>query len=173
MLQSILKQIIKRFSLTAAIIILTGAFLCPCGTIAKSQAPKKDNHQTSPAPLQKNSHDRPKRTVAELMAAVKTRIANSKLKWPPGIFVEKGWETGGYSNEGMPLIYWKRGNPEQQTNVSLVLSAVHGDEVTAVFFGFRLVQWLEAHPELCKDKFIVVAPFVNPDGFFFYLCPDS
>ena len=73
----------------------------------------------------------------------------------------------GKSVNGLPLIYWSCGD-EKSGNRSLILSAVHGDEVTPVFFGFRLVEWLKANPQVCKDNFIVVAPIVNPDGFLRY-----
>ena len=50
-----------------------------------------------------------------------------------------------------------------------VLSAVHGDEITPVYFGFRIVNWVKTDPELCNgDRFVVIAPLVNPDGFFRY-----
>src|SRR5690606_41921411 len=45
---------------------------------------------------------------------------------------------------------------------------VHGDEVTPVYFGFRVVEWLKARPEICEKAFVVVAPIINPDGFLRY-----
>jgi protein MpaA len=82
-------------------------------------------------------------------------------------FSEKQWESKGTSVQGYPLIYFVCGD-SKATNRSLILSSVHGDEVTPGFFGFRLVEWLKARPEICKDRFIVVAPMVNPDGFMRY-----
>lgn len=109
-----------------------------------------------------------KKTAPELIAKLKERILKLNYKWDLSVFINEGWEIGGYSVDGNPLIYWKCGDQEKALNSSLVLSAVHGDEVTPVFFGFRLVEWLKARPEICKNKFIVIAPIVNPDGFLRY-----
>ena len=109
-----------------------------------------------------------KKTVPEFVAKLKERINKLGYKWDLSVFVNDGWEVGGYSIDGYPLLYWKCGDPEKNPNSSLVLSAVHGDEVTPIFYGFRLVEWVKARPELCKDKSIVIAPIVNPDGFMRY-----
>lgn len=107
----------------------------------------------------------PERSVSYLMTKIKKRI--KRFRWDSTFFHDKGWKVGGHSVNGMPLIYWTCGDPDEK-NHSLVLSAVHGDEITPVYFGFRLVEWVKARPEVCKDKFIVIAPIVNPDGFLRY-----
>ncbi len=109
-----------------------------------------------------------KKNPAEFITKLKQRIQKLNYKWDLSVFVDDGWEIGGYSIDGNPLIYWKCGDNSSTSNTSLVLSAVHGDEVTPVFFGFRLVEWVKARPELCKNKSIVIAPIVNPDGFMRY-----
>ena len=52
---------------------------------------------------------------------------------------------------------------------TLFLSGVHPDELTPIPMGFKLVDYLNKHPELYtgknKNVRIVVAPLVNPDGF--------
>tara|TARA_B100001248_G_C27384910_1_gene459077 strand:- start:75 stop:1058 length:984 start_codon:yes stop_codon:yes gene_type:complete len=106
-----------------------------------------------------------KHSVEHLMKKVRERIR--PFKWDATFFHDKGWLIGGYSVNGMPLLYWTCGDPKSE-NRSLVLSAVHGDEVTPVYYGFRLVEWVKARPKVCEDKFIVVAPLVNPDGFLRY-----
>jgi protein MpaA len=83
------------------------------------------------------------------------------------LFATSGWKKWGKSIYGRPLIYWTCGNPDNE-NTSLILSAVHGDEVTPVYFGFRVVEWIKARPELCEKAFVIVAPIVNPDGFLRY-----
>ncbi|MCB0349360.1 MAG: succinylglutamate desuccinylase/aspartoacylase family protein [Bdellovibrionales bacterium] len=107
----------------------------------------------------------PHKSVGVLMDTVKNRT--KPYKWDPLLFNDKGWLIGGYSVDGMPLLYWVCGDINAK-NRSLVLSAVHGDEITPVYFGFRLVEWVKARPNLCKDKLIVIAPLVNPDGFLRY-----
>lgn len=106
-------------------------------------------------------------SVSELMDKLIKRVQKRQFDWDISLFVKEGWKTRGQTVNNLPLIYWSCGD-KKAINRSLILSAVHGDEVTPVYFGFRLVEWLKARPEVCKDKFIVVAPIVNPDGFLRY-----
>lgn len=108
-----------------------------------------------------------KETVGELMSQLRDRIQSREFRWDLSLFHDRDWKERGHSVNGLPLIYWTCGNTKA-LNRSLILSAVHGDEVTPVFFGFRLVEWLKANPQLCKDNLVVVAPIVNPDGFLRY-----
>ncbi len=101
------------------------------------------------------------------MQQLKKRVLSKKFHWDLSLFTDEGWSHKSHTVNGLPLIYWTCGDRES-TNASLILSTVHGDEVTPVYFGFRLVEYLKARPELCKDKFVVVAPIVNPDGFLRY-----
>ena len=105
------------------------------------------------------------KTIPQLMSALRDR--HKRFRWDLSFFIEDGWKSNGYSVNGMPLIYWSCGEPTAK-NRSLVLSAVHGDEITPVYFGFRLVEWVKARPNICQDRFIVIAPLVNPDGVLRY-----
>lgn len=106
------------------------------------------------------------KTVPDLISSIKKRV--KKYHWDYSLFPEKHWKKAPQSSHaGNPLIYFTCGD-EDSENRSLILSAVHGDEITPVYYGFRLVEWLKARPELCKDRFVVVAPIVNPDGFLRY-----
>lgn len=102
-----------------------------------------------------------------LLQKVVQRTKTLKFGWDANVFAATDLKVGGKSVDGLPLVYWSCGDP-QSTNRSLILAAVHGDEVTPVFFGFQVIRWLKKTPELCNDKFIVVAPLVNPDGFLRY-----
>ncbi len=106
-------------------------------------------------------------SVEEMMGEIRERIDNRKWNWDLSFFPKTGWKEKGNSVYGRPLVYWTCGKPENE-NTSLILAAVHGDEITPVYFGFRVVEWLKARPELCEKSFIVVAPIVNPDGFLRY-----
>lgn len=106
-----------------------------------------------------------KMSIESMMTEVHERI--SKWNWDKSLFPKTGWKEKSQSVYGRPLIYWTCGSPKNE-NVSLFLSAVHGDEVTPIYFGFRLVEWIKARPELCENSYIVVAPLVNPDGFLRY-----
>lgn len=106
-------------------------------------------------------------SIEEMIDEIRNRITSKKWNWDLSFFVKTGWKEQGVTVYGRPLIYWTCGNPKSE-NSSLVLASVHGDEITPVYFGFRLVEWLKARPELCEKSFIVVAPIVNPDGFLRY-----
>lgn len=145
----------------SSILTLTAAILITGAPSYSTDAPTKDQ------PPQAKS-DVSKKSVPELMAALRKRVETLKYKWDVSFLVEDGWQVGGHSIDGMPLIYWTCGDQKKNDNTALVLSAVHGDEVTPVYFGFRLVEWVKARPEICKDRFVVIAPLVNPDGFLRY-----
>jgi murein peptide amidase A len=91
------------------------------------------------------------------------RTANKARKWSETIYTDEGWKVHGASVKGRPLIYFTCG--DQNENTTLMLSSVHGDEITPVYFGLRLVSWLKGEPDLCRDYHVIVAPIVNPDGY--------
>ena len=74
------------------------------------------------------------------------------------------WESHRKSHGGRPLMFSIFG--EGADNTFLFLGGVHGDESPSVYMMFKLSQFLKEHPELYRDKQIVIAPLVNPDGFF-------
>jgi protein MpaA len=71
----------------------------------------------------------------------------------------------GTSVKGSLLVYKEYGDPKSE-NVTLVLSTVHGDETTSFYIGVKLMLWLEENIAKSPDTFVVLAPLVNPDGFF-------
>ena len=75
------------------------------------------------------------------------------------------WRIGGRSVEGRPLVYAEFGRPEAE-NTTLFLAMVHGDEGTPLYVGLRLAQWLAVNESRFPATRVVVAPLVNPDGFF-------
>jgi protein MpaA len=99
--------------------------------------------------------------VDQLMAEL--RKSNKMRGWADSIYSETGWKVHGQSVKGRPLIYFVCG--ENNQNTTLMLSSVHGDEITPVYFGLRLVSWLKGEPDLCKKYRVVVAPVINPDGY--------
>lgn len=135
-----------------------------CFPLKKSRFEQATQQQAS---VQNHTLQNPKSSerIEKLMDEVHKRI--ERWNWDKSLFPKTGWMEHGSSVFGRPLIYWTCGNPKNK-NVSLILSAVHGDEVTPVYFGFRFIEWLKARPEICDDAFIVVAPLVNPDGFLRY-----
>ena len=63
-----------------------------------------------------------------------------------------------------PLIFTSFG--EEPRNVTIFMGGVHGNESPSVYMMFRLAEFLKENPELYKGRTIVIAPLVNPDGFF-------
>lgn len=75
------------------------------------------------------------------------------------------WRKGGESVQGRPLVYADFGNVNA-ANTTLIFSAVHGDEVTPLYLGIQLARWLQEHQTQLENTRVVIAPFINPDGFF-------
>jgi protein MpaA len=113
--------------------------------------------QNVPAPSSQTDSDDVKKLMAEL------KEANKKAKWNESIYNLDGWRVWGKSVKGRPLIYYVCG--EHNKNTTLMISSVHGDEITPVYYGFRLVSWAKGEPDLCRDNRVVIAPLVNPDGY--------
>jgi protein MpaA len=91
--------------------------------------------------------------------------AYADFKWPPFVCPKQAPKVGGKSVEERPILYWEFGNP-QATNTTLVFSMVHGDEVTPLYVGLKTLEWMEQHAEKLKDARVVIAPLINPDGYF-------
>jgi protein MpaA len=73
------------------------------------------------------------------------------------------WEYYRTTKNKMPLMFVIFGNSSK--NCILFLGGVHGDELPTVYLMFKLAQYVKANPALFKDKCIVIAPLLNPDGF--------
>jgi protein MpaA len=100
-------------------------------------------------------------SVADLMTEIKNTYA--KTKWSDTLFKLNDWKMyEKKTKEGRPLVYFVCG--ENKENTTLLLSSVHGDEVTPIYYGLRLVSWIKGEPDICKKYRVVVAPLVNPDG---------
>jgi protein MpaA len=63
-----------------------------------------------------------------------------------------------------PLIFTSFG--ESTEDITIFLGGIHGDESPSVYIMFKLAEFLKENPKLCLNKKIVIAPLVNPDGFF-------
>ncbi|WP_186646191.1 M14 family zinc carboxypeptidase [Fluviispira vulneris] len=76
------------------------------------------------------------------------------------------------SENGKPLVYWEFADnssgfdESQRRNVTLILGGVHPDELTPVHLAFQFAEALNKNPNLYKDSRVIIAPLVNPDGFF-------
>lgn len=79
------------------------------------------------------------------------------------------WNIFAYTEKGNPLLYKEFGfqNTDAKGPVNLVLCGVHGDESVGVYQCFQIVRdVLFDSPDIFRDTRLVIAPIVNPDGFF-------
>ncbi len=88
-----------------------------------------------------------------------------KLGWPTAPCDWRSWRLGGFSVEGRPLVYAEFGARDAE-NTTLILSMVHPDEITPLHIALELVQWMEKNERELHDVRVVIAPLVNPDGFY-------
>ena len=75
------------------------------------------------------------------------------------------WRAKYLSRQGYPLVYASFGSGK---NTTLFLGGVHPDERTPIHVAFRLARHLHDNPHLYLNSHsrVIVAPIVNPDGFF-------
>lgn len=74
------------------------------------------------------------------------------------------WQSDRTTPNKYPLVFTQLGNSKK--DCALLLAGVHGDELPPVYLLLRLARYIEENPRLFQDKCIVIAPLVNPDGFF-------
>jgi len=93
----------------------------------------------------------------------------TRFKWkidpcPPGVH----WKVGGLSVQKRALVYAEFGDPKAE-DVTLILTMVHSDEVTPLYLGLEMAHWLteqKDEKDLLRNRKVVLAPLINPDGFF-------
>jgi protein MpaA len=77
------------------------------------------------------------------------------------------------SEEGHPLVYveYTDDRPQRLESASelqttLILGGVHPDEITPVHLAFAFARKLRQEPDSVRGARVIIAPLVNPDGFF-------
>jgi protein MpaA len=73
------------------------------------------------------------------------------------------WEYYRVTKNKRPLMFVTFGNGSK--DCILFLGGVHGDELPTVYLMFKLAHYVKDNPALFRDKCIVIAPLLNPDGF--------
>ena len=114
-----------------------------------------------PASANTTSDTDPK--IQHWCADVKKAIRD--LKWNVDPCKDIGWVQGGASVQGRPIVYAEFGDPKS-TNTTLVFTMVHGDEITPLYLGIQLANWLQQRRGDLGTARVVIAPLVNPDSFF-------
>ena len=74
------------------------------------------------------------------------------------------WEYHRITGRKRPLVFTIFGG--NNSNCILFLGGVHGDELPTVYVLLKFANYIKDNPALFKDKCIIIAPLVNPDGFF-------
>lgn len=74
------------------------------------------------------------------------------------------WEYYRTTTRKNPLIFAVFG--ADKSNCILFLGGVHGDELPTVYVLLKFANHIQDNPDLFKDKCIIIAPLINPDGFF-------
>ncbi len=73
------------------------------------------------------------------------------------------WEHHRTTRKNTPLMFVHFG--EASEGCVLFMGGVHGDELPTVYLMFKLAHYVAEHPGIVKDRCIVIAPVVNPDGY--------
>jgi len=108
--------------------------------------------------------------IADLCEKIDARYRS--LSWGRSQCSTLPWTYDRVSEQGHPLLYWDYSGlneglsdlPSDET--TLVLGGVHPDELTPINLAFRFAQALRDDRALFAQHRVVVAPLVNPDGFF-------
>jgi murein peptide amidase A len=149
----------RGFGLACVLLALSGALM---GIGARRVVTAPSPEPQAPAP-----QVRPPAEAAELDRwCSDTRAAMRQMNWRMDPCAKKvPWRVGGHSVEGRPLVYAEFGDPAS-TNTTLVMTMVHGDEITPLYVGIGLANWLMEHRAQYAQAHVIIAPLVNPDGFF-------
>lgn len=74
------------------------------------------------------------------------------------------WEYYRTTGQKNPLIFTVFGG--YKNNCILFLGGVHGDELPTIYLLLKFANHIKDNPGFFKDKCIIIAPLINPDGFF-------
>jgi protein MpaA len=100
----------------------------------------------------------------------------NRLGWKESPCLSLPWTYDYISEQGDALIYWDYNFSSPSllsTNknhpiTTLILGGVHPDELTPVHMAFKLAQTIHNNGSDLYNVRIIIAPLVNPDGFFTY-----
>jgi protein MpaA len=107
------------------------------------------------------SYDSSSDNLKKYISALEKQI--SRYGWTDIKLGAISWEYYRTTKNKNPLIFTTFGN--SKGNCVLFIGCVHGDELPTVYLMFKLAHYVKDNPALFKDKCIVIAPLVNPDGF--------
>ena len=108
--------------------------------------------------------DEPSKALKGFLEALEQR--NGHYGWKDIQCGSIPWEYHRTTRNHHPLIFAHFGKPSD--DCILFLGGVHGDELPTVYLMLKLARYIKDNPQVVKNKCIVIAPLVNPDG---YLAP--
>ncbi len=139
-------------------------------SIALAQTPATEAPALPSAEAPKPSDDEHKLIIKEFCS--KVDLQYKKFKWGEPHCSKINWRFSHKSEQGNPLIYWvfenspNDGKSSSVKDTTVLLGGVHGDEPSGVFVLLKFAAELNENPNLAKNHRVIVAPLVNPDGFF-------
>ena len=101
------------------------------------------------------------RELSGFLAALEQK--NVRYNWNDIRPAEIPWEYHRKTKNNHPLMFARFG--EATGNCVLFMGGVHGDELPTVYLMLRLAHYLQENPAVVKNRCIVIAPLVNPDGY--------
>lgn len=101
----------------------------------------------------------------------KVEAVYKRLAWGASPCLELPWKFDFISEQGYPLLYWEYASggltdPFGSRNTTIILGGVHADELTPVHMAFKLAKTIHDNPSVYQNIRVIIAPLVNPDGFF-------
>jgi protein MpaA len=102
----------------------------------------------------------------------KVDLQYKKFNWGDPHCSKIDWSFSHKSEHGNPLVYWvfdstPSNAPTNTTkDTTVLLGGVHGDEPSGVYVLLKFAAELYKNPDLGKNHRVIIAPLVNPDGFF-------
>ena len=133
-----------------------------------------DGITTNPSLLAKESDD-PRAIIKEICRIVGGPVSAEVVTTDTASMIAEGRELAAIDEHVVVKIPFTRDGIRAikalsddgiRVNTTLIFSMVHGDEVTPLYLGLQLAHWMhEEKPDLEKMH-VVIAPLVNPDGFF-------
>jgi murein peptide amidase A len=154
------------------ILSLLSVFIFSCTQFKREQKPIETTIPAVVTPPQTPVQQALKTEIVRLTPEVENYCQEiesefKRYKWGASRCQNISWHHVRKSHLNRPLIWTTFGSEEGEKKHTIIfLCGVHGDEITPVKFCFDLINHVEAHRELYKDKTIVIAPIVAPDSFF-------
>jgi protein MpaA len=113
-------------------------------------------------PVQTFALDTSPKNIRPFLEALELRCI--EYGWTDIKPTEIKWEYHRTTQHKYPLVFTQFGNSKR--DCILFLGAVHGDELSTVYVLLKFAHYIKDNSTLFKDKCIIIAPVVNPDGFF-------